>query len=92
MRNAMDNAQANYNNIVSYHFVEIISLHQKLLYINLQYLKSEFQMANFVSKHWFYQSVYDTILPLFFQFEGETRLYLPTMISKIIPIVDLFSL
>ena len=57
------------HNILSFHFVWNIIAAQ---YINLQHLKSEFNISDLVSKHWHYQSVYDTLLKPTFYYEGDT--------------------
>ena len=59
------------HNILSYHFVRNIIAAK---YINLQHINSEFNIADIVSKHWSYQSVYDNILRPLFHFEGDTGL------------------
>ena len=41
-------------------------------YINLQHLRSEFNLADVVIKHWSHQSVYDGLLKPTFFFEGGT--------------------
>ena len=46
------------HNILSFHFVRNIIAAQ---YINLQYLKSQFNIIDILSKHWSYQGVYDNI-------------------------------
>ncbi len=57
------------HNILSFHFVRNIIAAQ---YINLQHLKSEFNISDLVSKHWHYQTVYDTLLKPTFYYEGDT--------------------
>ena len=59
------------HNILSYHFVRNIIAAK---YINLQHINSEFNIADIVSKHWSYQSVYNNILRPLFHFEGDTGL------------------
>ena len=41
-------------------------------YINLQHLKSKFNLADVFSKHWLHQSVYKGLLKPVFYFEGDT--------------------
>ena len=57
------------HNLLSYHYVRNIIAAQ---YINLQHLKSQFNIADILSKHWSYQCVYDSILKPAFYFEGDT--------------------
>ena len=57
------------HNILSFHFVRNILAAK---FINLQHISSEFNLANIVSKHWSYQSVYANILRPTFYFEGDT--------------------
>ena len=56
-------------NILLFHFVRNIIAAR---YINLQHLKSKFNLANVVSKHWSYQSVYKGLLKPSFYLEGDT--------------------
>ena len=57
------------HNILSFHFVCNILAAK---FINLQHLSSQFNIADIVSKHWSYQSVYANILRPTFYFEGDT--------------------
>ena len=41
-------------------------------YINLQHLRSHFNLSEVVSKHWSYQNVYNCLLKPAFYFEGDT--------------------
>ena len=51
------------HNILSYHFVRSMIA---CGYINLHHLPSESNLANILSKHWWHQSSYETLLkPLF---------------------------
>ena len=56
-------------NKLSFHFVRNIIAAK---YINLQHLRSQFSIADVVSKHWSYQSVYEGFLKPAFYFEGDT--------------------
>ena len=55
--------------ILSFHFVRNI-IDSK--YLNLQPIRSKFNIADVVNKHWFYQSVHKGILKPVFYFEGDT--------------------
>ena len=57
------------HNILFFNFVRNIIAAR---YINLQHLKSEFNLADVVSKHWSYQSVYKGLLKTAFYFKGDT--------------------
>lgn len=58
-----------HHNILSFNFVQnVISAK----YINLQHIKCQFNLADTVSKHWSYQSVYEGLLKPTFYFEGDT--------------------
>ena len=57
------------HNILLLHFVRNIIATS---YINLQHLKSKFNLADVVSKHCLYQSVYEGLLKPVFYFEGDT--------------------
>ena len=57
------------HNILLFHFVRNIIAAR---YINLQHLKSKFNLSEVVSKHWLYQSVYKGLLKPVFYFEGDT--------------------
>ena len=58
-----------HHNISLFHFVRNVIAAR---YINLQHLRSEFNLADVVSKHWSHQSVYDGLLKPTFFFEGDT--------------------
>jgi hypothetical protein len=56
------------HNILSFHFVRSLIA---CGYINLQHLRSEYNIADILTKHWGYQSTYELIRPIF-HFGGNT--------------------
>jgi hypothetical protein len=56
------------HSILSFHFVRSMIACR---YINLQHLKSEYNIADILNKHWGYQSTYELIRPIS-HFGGNT--------------------
>ena len=58
------------HNILSYHFVRSMVA---CGYINMQHVKSEYNFADFLSKHWSYQSTYPWLIRPLTHHCGDTR-------------------
>ena len=61
------------HNILSYHFVRSMVA---CGYINMQHVKSEYNFADFLSKHWSYQSTYPWLIRPLMHHCGDTRDFL----------------
>ena len=57
------------HNILSFHFVRSIIARG---FINLQHIKSEYNLADILTKHWGYQEVYHNLIQPVFHHAGNT--------------------